>query len=321
MAEMPARLRQFLFPVDSGRWLGILRVGLGVQLVFYALSLGRDWFALFGASHGLVSRSLTEAILSDETIFTPRLGWLVGLGHHVGLSENSTLTLVWVGLVAVGCSLILGVFCRPCAVLAWFLHLATVKSGLLFAYGVDYFTTIGLFYLMVAPFPDDWSLDRVLRQKPKPNAARLGFHRRALQLHLCLIYFFSGVSKFFSVDWWNGESVWRALTRPPFNSLPAESLIHFHSFFPLLGIAVCVLEAGYVVFIWSKRTRYFWLAGILLLHLSIGLLMGLYLFASIMIVLNLSAFGSELLTPVGPVVRFVRRRLVHEHSVGTRETR
>ena len=44
-----------------------------------------------------------------------------------------------------------------------------------------------------------------------------------------------------------------------------------------------------------RRTRAFWLAGILLMHLSIGLTMGLYLFGLIMIVLNLAAFGPEYL--------------------------
>ena len=35
----------------------------------------------------------------------------------------------------------------------WFIHLCAVKSVNLMTYGVDNFTTIGLFYLMFAPLP------------------------------------------------------------------------------------------------------------------------------------------------------------------------
>jgi hypothetical protein len=40
-----------------------------------------------------------------------------------------------------------------------------------------------------------------------------------------------------------------------------------------------------------KKTRLVWLVCILAMHAAIGLLMGLYLFALVMIVLNLAAFG------------------------------
>lgn len=42
------------------------------------------------------------------------------------------------------------------------------------------------------------------------------------------------------------------------------------------------------VFIWLKRTRRIWLACILARHTAIGLVMGLYLFALVMIVMNLA---------------------------------
>jgi hypothetical protein len=42
-----------------------------------------------------------------------------------------------------------------------------------------------------------------------------------------------------------------------------------------------------------KKTRLVWLVGILGMHIAIGLTMGMYLFALIMIVLNLAAFGID----------------------------
>jgi hypothetical protein len=42
-----------------------------------------------------------------------------------------------------------------------------------------------------------------------------------------------------------------------------------------------------------KKTRPIWLVCILAMHAAIGLMMGLYLFALVMIVLNLAAFGTS----------------------------
>ncbi len=295
MSSKRLRVRDFLFPADSGLWLTLLRLGLGLQIALYAWSLRKDWDSLFSrGGHGSVIRDVTEAMLSYQTQFTPRFGWLIAVGQDFGANDGTVLSLVWFCLFAASACLLLGLFCRPAAVLAWFLYLCSVKSGGLFAYGVDSFTTIGVFYVMIAPLPDRWSLDWRLRKSRTPNPERLGFHRRVLQLHLCVIYFFSGLSKSFGTDWWNGNSVWRALTRPPFDLVPPELLIRFEYLLPAIGILVCLLETGYPVFIWMRKTRAVWLIGILGMHISIGLTMGLYLFALIMIVLNLAAFGPDL---------------------------
>ena len=62
-----------------------------------------------------------------------------------------------------------------------------------------------------------------------------------------------------------------------------------------MGITICLLETAYPIFIWMKRsTRSIWLAAILAMHAAIGLMMGMYLFAFVMIVLNLAAFAPDL---------------------------
>jgi hypothetical protein len=45
------------------------------------------------------------------------------------------------------------------------------------------------------------------------------------------------------------------------------------------------------------KTRFFWLVCILAMHAAIGLTMGMYLFALVMIVLNLAAFGVGITVP------------------------
>jgi hypothetical protein len=286
-------LADFLFPVESDRWLTFLRFGLGLQIVLYTLSLRNDWNYLFAATgNGLVTRDLAEALLVLENGFVPRLGWLVAVGAHIGVPEETILLAAWICLFCAGLGLLVGLFCRSFAILAWFLHLCAAKSGAFVSYGVDNFMTIGLFYLMLSPLPDRYSLDWQLRKLQPRNVLLLGFSRRVLQLHLSLIYFFSGLTKSLGSGWWNGSNIWRALTRPPFDIIPPEIVVRWSSLLPIMGIAVCLIETGYPIFIWLKRTRFLWLLAVVAMHAAIGITMGMYLFALIMIVLNAAAFGS-----------------------------
>jgi hypothetical protein len=286
----------FLFAAESDQWLSILRVGLGVEVILYCLSIAGDWTSLLGGTgEGLISRELAETMLSNESPFVPRIGWLVTISHGLGLTEGAILNLVWIATLCAGMLLLTGIFCRAAAITSWFLHLAAAKSGDLSAYGVDNLVTIGLFYLMLSPLPDRLALDWYWRRRNLQDQQRLRFFRRVLQLHLCLIYFFGGLTKLLGVGWWNGTNLWRALTRPPFDVIPADVLIRFKHFFPIFGIAVFLLEIGYPIFIWHRHLQRAWLLGILGMHLAIGVAMGMYLFASVMIALNLAAFGPGIL--------------------------
>ncbi len=285
----------FLFPEQSDEWLSILRVGLGFVVLCYAVSFANDWNFLFGTGgSALVTRDFSEALLSLQSRLVPRLGWLIDAGQRLGLKEQVVLRLIWLCLFGSGLAVVLGIFSRFAAVLAWFLHLCVARSGAFVSYGVDDFITIGLFYLMLSPLPDRLTFDRWLRASKPQNLPTLGFFHRVLQLHLCLIYFFSGLTKCLGSGWWNGDNLWRALTRPPFDVVAPELLVRCKLLFPAIGITICLLETTYPIFIWIRNTRYIWLAAILAMHAAIGLMMGMYLFAFVMIVLNLAAFAPDL---------------------------
>ena len=189
---------------------------------------------------------------------------------------------------------------RQAAIIAWFVHVCAAESGALLAYGADNFITMALFYLMLSPLPDRYSVDCRLIKRKLADPRLLGFWRRVLQIHLCFVYFFGGLAKLLGSGWWNGSNLWRSLIRPPFNLLSPDILVRFKYVLPVLGISICLIEIGYPVFIWIKKTRFLWLVCILAMHAAIGLTMGMYLFALVMIVLNLAAFG------VGIRVPFIR---------------
>ena len=294
MESWKKKLIGFLFPPQGDNWITILRVGLGLQILFYALSLEKDWNYVFsGSDEGLNGRALAEGLLSTQSPLVPRLGWLIALGGSAGFSEWTVLSVAWWFLLLAGVGLIAGILSRSSAVLSWFLHLCAAKSGGLVSYGVDNFMTIGLFYLMLSPLPDRASLDWRLRRR-LPKAAELsGFFRRVLQVHLCFIYFFSGLTKGLGSGWWDGSNLWRALIRPPFDLIDPHTLLHWKSLFPAAGIGILTLELGYPFFIWSMRTRRLWIVLICAMHVGIALTMGMYLFGLVMIVLNLAGFAPE----------------------------
>ena len=290
MQRVKTRLLEFLFAPSTDTWLAVLRVGLGLEVTLYCLSLRNDWTYLLSGT----ARRLAEALLSLETHFVPRLGWLTSLAAQLGVREEKVLFVAWVCLFAAGCALLIGFASRVSAIAAWLFHLCAAKSGGFVSYGMDNFMTIGLFYLMLSPLPDRFSLDWRLRDLRPKHPELLGFWRRVLQLHLCIIYFFSGLTKCLGKGWWDGSSVWRALIRPPFNVINPDILVTWKYLFPLAGILICLLEFGYPFFIWSTRTRKLWLFGVCTMHAMIAVAMGMYLFSLVMIVLNLAAFGPGL---------------------------
>ena len=289
-------LKEFLFPLETDAWLACLRIGTGLQVVFYTLSLRGDWMDVFALNaNGLVNREIAEAITASDNSLAPRISWLTDVAAQLGITESTALWVTWWLLLAAGVFIVIGFFSRSAAIIAWFLHLCAVGSGELLLYGADIFTTIALFYLMVAPLPDSWTIDALWHRVKDRDRRLLGLCRRVLQLHLCLVYFFGGLAKCLGPGWWNGVSVWRALTRPPFNVISPDTLVSWQWFLPIASIAICVLETGYVFFIWRKQTRLLWLTCIVGMHIGIALTMGLYLFSFIMIVLNVAAFGAGLI--------------------------
>jgi hypothetical protein len=168
-ARIGLRLYHVLFPAEDDRWLTILRTGLAIQLIGYCLSLRVDWFALFGTEGaGFVDRGMMEAIMRLEAPLIPTVGCLVSIGHVIGLHEDIVLGLTWIALLAASVGLLAGCFCRTSAFSAWLLYVCAAKSGNLLGYGVDSFTTIGLFYLAISPLPDRLSVDwRVFCRRPK----------------------------------------------------------------------------------------------------------------------------------------------------------
>jgi len=294
------KFNQFFFAPCTARPLGCLRIGIAAALIFQALSIAPELLELYGES-GILQQRFLEFMQSGATFF-PTFAWISKLLEPFGISYDSTVLGVFFLYLSSLTCLLIGWKTRSAALACWFLHFTLLSSEIFTNYGVDRYTHFVLFYFILFPVGHWGSLDAWGKEKQSTAFARAGL--RVLQIHLCITYFGAGLGKAMGAQWWNGDAVWRSLMLPQYSQFDFSWMADF-SWLPMLfGWGTLVLETLYPVFIWQRRTRLFWLLGILSLHLGIVFFMGLGVFGWVMIILNTSLFGispeiEESMNPLG----------------------
>jgi hypothetical protein len=271
--------------------LAFFRVAVSLIGLVQVLIITPYLLQLYG-NFGFIQWALIEA--SSDT-WLPSLGKLCLFLYPFGISSSVCVYGVFAlyGLSLGG--LLVGWQTHLMAGLAWILHGLTVNSGFFSLYGVDTMLHICLFYTVWMPVGKSFSIDQFYRKQPVSPSFMANLSLRVLQAHLCIIYLDAGLSKMQGIQWWNGEAIWRAMMQPQFSVFDVSWLANW----PWLAMVICwgtlLIEFGYPFLIWHPKTRPFWVAATLMLHLGIGLFMGLWLFALIMMVLTFTAFGHQLM--------------------------
>jgi hypothetical protein len=293
-------------PVEARRWhgeddaatrtdqqsaavpLAVFRIGLAVLLLWQALALAPRLGDLF-SSRGLVSSDVVERL---TPVTAPRLAWVSGTLSHVGVNEACAIRLVFgLHLIALA-GMMFGWYTRTSVFIVWLTNLAFMTSGYMNVYGAIEFLNIALFYCLFFPVHGALSLDQLWAARPvSDDACRLA--RRVLQFHLVIVYVTSGIDKASGIQWWNGEAIWRALTRTDMGQFNVGWLASAPWLTMALGWSTLVLEAGYGIGVCFVKTRHVWVVGIVLMH--VGIAVALVFFASVMILLNVCAW----LVPAG----------------------
>jgi hypothetical protein len=296
--RVPAALARFLLTPASPRPLALFRMGIAGFELALALVISPYVLQLYG-QYGFVQWPVGELIIFP---WLPTVGRLAALLTPLGISASAYVRGLHAVYVLSLVGLLVGWRTRVMAVLAWLIHLTLMNSGFFSTYGVDFLVHIALFYCAWMPIGSALSLDhRAGRAEDAPSSwARLSI--RALQLHLCVIYLTAGLSKTAGVEWWNGEAIWLSVMQPQFVQFPLGWLSGVPWLPMMAGWGVMLVELGYAFFIWGKETRGPWLAATLALHLGIGLFLGLWFFAALMILFNLAATAAAWryeVTPAG----------------------
>jgi hypothetical protein len=266
-------------------------VAVGLVTLMHFLSTISDFDTLF-SSHSIVPQDIMTAFTPDWLITFPKI---VQIFERFGIHEPTTIIIVQCLYIACCLFIIAGFFSRISALLLLVLQIALTKGSSFFIYGVDFFTSMSLFYLFIFPADNYFSLRNYLARRPNRIANFMPV-KRMFQLHISIAYFFSGFDKLLGFNWRNGEAIWKAINLPYANR---DFYFNFswlaeHPFILIfMGWATFIIEMCYPLFVWFTPTRKLWICFTILMHLGIALALNLYYFSAIMIVWNITNFYFE----------------------------
>lgn len=266
--------------------LATFRIGLAIVLLVQAGWIAGSLYDLHGPG-GLIQWSVSDRWIP---IGVPRLRWFAEALGPFGLEAATVVQLFFFVYVASLACLMIGWHTRIAAIAAWFTHLTLKMSASASVYGVDHFANISLFYAMWMPLAGAASVDRSAgRCSGEPSAAaRLGL--RVLQIHLCIVYFASGIEKASGEGWWTGAVIWDSVMRPDLTVFNLTWLARAEWVTVAVAWGTLIVEIGYPIYVWPRLTRRAWALATVGMHVGIAIFLGLWAFSGIMIVLNTAAF-------------------------------
>ena len=273
----------FFSETPANHW-AFFRIGTALVALSLMLTIYPDLLDLYG-KYGYIQSELIDVVLPD---FQLRLNYLMS---WLGIAETHEVAFLygvyWTYIGVLVC-LLFGFLTRFSAAIGLFLQLLFLGSGITYNYGGDWFITNSLFYCLLFPVGNRFSIDRLIF---KQRAPIYRIYTLVLQIHLCFVYIFAGFSKSLGTTWWNGEAIWRSIMAIDFRMFDLSFMANYPTLLSALGISVLILEFFYPLFISMKRTRRFWLIATIGMHIGIAVFMKLWFFAAILIVWNITAWG------------------------------
>jgi hypothetical protein len=188
----------------------------------------------------------------------------------------------------------LGLFTRVTSVLTWLITVSYCHRLTGAFFGLDPVNAMLAMYLMVGPSGAVYSLDRWLFAGKTgggvapPTTVTANIAIRLIQLHMCIIYLFGGISKMRGQLWWDGSAVWYAVANLEYQSWDMTWLIQYPWLIALLTHVTVIWETYYCVLVWPKATRTITLLLAVCVHGGIALFLGMITFGLAMMIGNLA---------------------------------
>ncbi|MCJ7933523.1 MAG: HTTM domain-containing protein [Chryseobacterium sp.] len=286
------KVEDFFFKKDSQtEFLSFFRVAIGIIILLQFIAVMPDFDKLF-SSNSIIPQDIMNVFTPDWLITFPKI---VHFFQSFGIAENATIVITKISFITLCIFIITGFYSRIAAFLLLILQIALLKGSSFFAYGADFFTSMSLFYLILFPTDPPFSLKNFISTK-KPGEVNATPVKRLFQLHISIAYFFSGLDKALGFNWWNGESIWKAIHLPYSNrdlNIDFTWLADHSYLLIIIGWSTILIEMGYPFFIWYKATQKTWLLLTISMHIGIALVLNLYYFSAIMIIWNMTNFYFE----------------------------
>jgi hypothetical protein len=257
---------------------------------------------------------------SYDPTYDPR--WLWVRGHHVWsvwfhVTDPTWMTVIHVGILACMLLFALGLWTPATGLVTWLGMLSYVNRASTTFFGMDTIMNVLVMYLTLAhlfarPGTAALSLDRLLWRRRQARrgltvsdgpgdtlSSSATFAIRMMQIHFCIIYAGSGLSKLMGSAWWNGTAIWYTVANPEFSALHMQryrDLMAWMSSHRVLwelsmtggAMFTLILEIGFPFLVWNHRLRWLMVIGAVLLHTGIALFMGLTGFSLMMLALLVS---------------------------------
>jgi hypothetical protein len=243
----------------------------------------------------------------------------IGQGQQIAsiwfhVTDPHWMMALHVGFLVIMFLFTIGFCTRLTAVLTWLAAVSYIQRSWATVFGMDTIMNLLLLYLMIGPSGAAYSVDSWLKRRRMAKAGQglpPGFHPvpapsvlanfaiHLMQINFCIIYLASATSKLQGSTWWNGTAIWAVTANPEFNPMNVDFYFQFVTFLVkhrvLWEIAMTsgvlftlFVELGFPFLVWNRRLRPFMIMGSVMLHIGIGLIMGLTTFSLLMLTMVIS---------------------------------
>ena len=294
-AEVWQAWNNFWFTPTDPATLSFIRLLAGAMLLYTHCIWSLDLSAFMGAE-GWVPVELAHQIHtpppSDE-MPQPTAPWSVW-SLFFWIKPTWLLWTVHIFALLIFAMFAAGLFTRIVSVLAFLLAVSYVQRVTPGAYfGLDKTNCMLAMYLMLGPSGARYSVDRLLKLRrgdasPPPPSTTANIAIRLLQLHLCIVYLFSGLAKLEGATWKLGTAMWWSAANYEYQSLDLTWLAGWPALVALATHATVFWELYYCCLVWNRFTRpiVLWIA--MAIHGGIALFMGMLTFGGAMMIANLA---------------------------------
>ena len=283
---------QFWFSPRDSVVLALLRILVG-SIVFYTHLVWTLELNTFLGPDGLLPTEYRQVLFGNA------FGW-----SHLDWVPSAALMAVHViGLVVI-LMFTLGIFTRATAVLTALLVISYANRGTGALFGLDQINAFLCMYLAIGNSGAALSIDAIRRRSGQgrggenlipPTSIWNNVSIRLIQIHMCIVYLFAAIGKLQGETWFTGEAIWNALASREYQTIDMTWLADHMWLVALMTLLALAWELAYPALIWPRLTRPLMIGIAVLVHLGIGMSMGMLTFGLIMIVGNLAFVESETL--------------------------
>ncbi|MCA9109896.1 MAG: HTTM domain-containing protein [Planctomycetaceae bacterium] len=298
-------------PTDPAT-LGLIRLLTGLMLVYTHWVWGLDFESFFGPE-SWVNSELVQRYQQDSYVFS--LWFLVPYEYAFAVH------MMCVGILGL---FALGVFTRVTSILSLLIVISYSNRLPTAQYGLDQANGLLTLYLAIGPSGAAYSIDSWLRRArgmvPPKTAEGLGFDSygpsihaniaiRLIQIHMCVIYLFAGLGKLQGDAWWDGLAMWMAFSNREYQTVDMLWLSNYPWLIHAMTHVTILWEVSYCALVWVPILRPIVLLMAVVTHVGIGLCMGMWTFAIIMMVGNMAFVPPHMIRNVVHLMTTRRHRV------------